>query len=191
MRFFCRLIIDDDETLFGCWTLLRHRPYVIICLRSFRQEGLHGVRYDTRELETEKALDLIRVEREQWEFSDADPDWEAVADRINGLAETYDHCFAPAPHCEENGWDPNGLPPTDYGIVHHDVIGLIALDAFGPERVTLYETYTKHGGKTLGAEVPFEHEWVELKLRALAEYRSQSRLWPSHFVDSIREYYME
>ena len=179
---------NDDEVLFGSFTLLREHPHVVVCLRSQRQGAdTHLV----RERETAAAMEILGCRWGQWEIPDSDPDWDAMLVWIEKLSESYDHCYAPTPHVQENEWDETQPPPRGFGIVQHDAIGMMAEDAFDG-RVTFYETYTKHGGKTTtGNEVPFEPEWVELKLRALAEYRSQIVLWPHHFINCQREFYAD
>lgn len=179
---------NDDAELFAAFTCLREKPDVYVCLRSQRQ-GADS--YFTREHETRAAMEILGCGWTQWTYSDADPDWDEMMEQIKTLAANYDHCYAPTPHVSENEWDETEPPPRGFGIVQHDAIGLMAEDAFDG-RVTFYETYTKHGGKTTtGNEVAFEPGWVQLKLRALAEYRSQILLWPHHFVGSQREFYAD
>ena len=169
---------NDDETLFGAFTLLRERPRVIVLLRSYvQQERGTGVTYQEREAETSAALEVLGIEDwEQWPYPDAAPPWDEVRDRLASI--DADRIYAPA--VEQRGHQ------------HHNTIGQIA-QMLWPERVTPYTTYTSRGRTTKGQEVPWEHEWVLLKLQALACYRSQIVIpdtrTTSHFLTPQFEYY--
>jgi LmbE family N-acetylglucosaminyl deacetylase len=174
---------NDDETLFGAFTLLRERPHVVVCLRSIRQElrGT-GVTHAERERETENALRVLGVESwEQWTFPDDDPPWVEIGERFVQLASGARRVYAPA--YERRGHE------------HHNRIARLAGRAFPAETLTPYLTYTAGGRSHSRREVPYEPEWVHLKLRALACYRSQivvPETWTTlHFVGDQREYYAE
>jgi len=176
---------NDDETLFGAGLLMRHQPFVVVCLRSMVQEQRGtGIRFGQREAETDTALtELGQARWDQWELTDDLPVAQLsirLGKKIEGLTADFDHCFAPAVEA--------------WGHEHHNLIGELAVETFGSERVTRYLTYTRlHGRSTDGMEVPFEPWMVERKLRALACYRSQI-LEPScteHFVGGIREHVAE
>ncbi len=167
---------NDDETLFGAFTLLREKPHVIVCLRSMVQElrGC-GITYRQREAETEAALRTLRVPSwEQWEILDSEPDWELIGERLRRL--DAGHVFAPA--FEDGGHD------------HHNTIAELAARVFHG-RLTAYLTYTHEKRSTNGQLVPFESEWIELKLMALLCYRSQilERSTRDHFLYPQYEYY--
>lgn len=180
---------NDDAVLFATWTCLREQPHVITCLRSHRQ----GDNFARRELESHVALqETLGCSWGQWEFRDDAPDWPAIRSAIGQLAETFDHCYAPFPRWVQNGHDPAELTPPGHGILQHDRIGQMALDAFGPERYTGYLTYLRWGGKDNGGTaVPFEPEWPLRKLQALACYRSQLERPEivSHFLGDLNEFY--
>jgi len=178
---------NDDEILFGSFTLLRHQPHVVICFRSFRMADPHypggqPVDYETRERETQAAMDLLGCDWTQLVFRDDQEGQSYALKRWFELNKEWsfdgdpDVVFAPA---YEEG-----------GQFQHNEVALAAQDAFG-ERVVQYLTYTAEGRSSGGREVEFEPEWVELKLRALACYRSQilhpvTRHW---FFDApVREY---
>lgn len=171
---------NDDETLFGAFTLLRERPRVVTVLRSFVQEERGtGVTYQEREAENAAALEVLGIgEWEQWPYPDSDPPWDEVRERFASLQP--DRIYAPA---VERG-----------GHLHHNAIGELA-KAVWPGKVTPYTTYTAWGRTRRGTEVPWKHEWVLLKLRALSCYRSQI-LVPGtrtthHFLGPQAEYYAE
>ena len=132
---------NDDETLFGAFTLLRERPRVVTVLRSYIQEQRGtGVTYREREAETEAALDVLGIaDWEQWQYPDSDPPWHAVRERLGSLE--AERIYAPA---VERG-----------GHRHHNAIGRLA-DSLWPGRVTFYTTYKRwgRGRTTRGNPVP-------------------------------------
>jgi LmbE family N-acetylglucosaminyl deacetylase len=169
---------NDDAELFACWALLEHAPHVIVCLKSDRmgQVDYPGpvVTAETREAETDAAMRLLGCTWAQWPFLDSAPQWSLVAGAIGLLADRYDHCIAPA--VEEGGHE------------QHNVIGRMALESFGPERVTQYLTYTRlHGRSTDGREVPVD---VARKRCALDCYESQRThpMTAAHFKTDLREF---
>lgn len=149
---------NDDETLFGAYSILRHRPQVIVVLRSFVEATWDppGPTYEVRELETFAACEILGVSVAQWEFRDDAPDWPVVEQSLRSLRDT--HAFAP--------W------PEPGGHAHHNEIAAIARRVF--PKVTWYTTYTHARGRTLGERVEPEPGWPEIKRRALACYPSQA-----------------
>lgn len=175
---------NDDETLFGSFTLLRHQPLVVVCLRSFRMAdpnypGNMPVEYKTREFETQMAMKALDCQWLQWEFSDAAPDWNLLHMKLEQLRDgriEWTTVHAPA-------WEAGGNE-------QHNAIAELALDVFGVDYIRSYLTYTASGKSRWGTEVEFEPEWIPLKHHALACYKSQA-MHPEtspHFLDDIREY---
>ena len=164
---------NDDETLFCSWTILREKPLVVIVTDSARQAS-KGITAEQRRAETKAAMDILGVEVRFLGIPDNKlelaPLWAAV------LPEA-EHIWIPA---YEEG-----------GNVDHNVIATSQfLQNLAPH--THYMTYTNRG-KSVGVPVPYEREWVALKLKAMACYRSQI-LEPScseHFIRDLREYYAE
>lgn len=150
----------DDETLFGAFTLLREKPLVVSVLSC----GAH------RTLEFAAAMKTLGIDDiSVWgAYQEAAPDWSAIRDRIRALR--ADHIYAPAA-------DPDGN-------VHHNELARAAVGA--APRVTHYLTYTSAGKQTSRCSVPYEREWIGLKLRALACYESQYSN-PSHAPHFIRD----
>ena len=150
---------NDDDVLWGTYTLLRYKPLVIVCLRSYIEASWPGGPvYQTREAETAKALEILGCEYVQWEIPDSAPDWDEVRRRLYAL-EDVERVWAPLP--EENGH------------LHHNALAAAALQVFPQAR--LYATYTYGGGKsTIGEVVEPEPGWEELKRRAMACYVSQA-----------------
>lgn len=169
---------NDDETLFGSFTLLRHKPLVVVCLRSQVQfDRGYGITSAEREWETGRAMRVLGCRWVQLPVIDREPT-RHVADLIEELRrvappETTDRVFAPA---MEIG-----------GHAHHNLICEIADSIY--ENVEHYMTYTSEG-KSVGRPVPFETDWVYLKTRALSAYRSQSSLadCAEHFLREQHEY---
>lgn len=178
---------NDDETLFASFLAIQHRADIVTCLRSQVQYVRYSIRASDRERETIEAVETLGLRRPiQWPFLDDSPDWQAIEQEMRALdvpsvfAVPYDRVFAPA--LEDDGHE------------HHNRIGALALEVFGPDRVTHYLTYTRSGGRSRnGVEVVPEPDWIERKHRALACYRSQIAE-PScreHFLRDIREYVVE
>lgn len=172
---------NDDSALFGSFTLLREKPLVVTVLRSDLQERRgRGITAAMREQEDRAAFDVLGIDaHQQWPYIDSDPDWYRIEGGFKGMGEP-EHVYAPCPY-DEGGHE------------HHDRIGRLALEVFGPERVTLYHTYRNgRGRETSSDRVPIlDPDWVRLKLCALTCYESQIRE-PStghHFAESLYEWY--
>lgn len=173
---------NDDETLFGAYLLLEHQPHVIVCLRSVRMAdpnypGEMPIYAETRESETDCAMNVLGCEWTQWPIADDYPSgWEAdLWDRMERLE--ADHFFAPAP---ELG-----------GHQQHTAIGQMATEIFGEDRVTHYLTYTAEGRSTSQNVIEAPAAWLVLKLEAMACYQSQAahpitRKW--FHTDDVTEY---
>jgi LmbE family N-acetylglucosaminyl deacetylase len=176
---------DDDLVLFSCFNLIHHQDdaMVITCLRSDVQNSPAypggPITWETRERETMCALGELGIGwYGHWEYLDSDPDWREIAIAISECQLQFNPSIVFAPAIEESGHE------------QHNEIGRIALGVFGL-RVQPYLTYTRLGGRSKGAEVEYEPEWVALKYRALACYESQicCPATRAHFIDDcIREY---
>ena len=159
----------DDESLFCAFTILRERPHVLVLFGES----------DQRAMESQRAMEILGAS----DFvarAETIPNEPAVAATLYSWNRTgiYDRVYAPA--IEENGHP------------HHNFVGRIADEVFG-DKVIHYMTYTR-AGKSTGTPVPFEPEWPALKLRALAEYKSQLRQanQVEHFIGrSLYEYYQQ
>lgn len=155
----------DDETLFAAFTVIRHRPRVVVCFPSSGDYGDTAVRLE----ETRAAMAILGGGPvEQW------GEYPRAARTI--LAETA----ATAARLEANMRDlDRELRPTRVfaPAVHtshpdHVAVSLAAGLVFGP-RVVYFHTYNGDGKVRHGDPVPFEPGWVELKRRALACYQTQ------------------
>lgn len=172
---------NDDETLFGAFTLLRHKPLVIVCLKSYVQEDRGGPTAAEREGETNRAMWWLGVEEwRQWNHDDRQPDWKAVEQSMQELDAELDIGEVFAPACEVRGHD------------HHNEVGFLAQEVFG-DRLSTYLTYKRGSGKSRSSTpVSVDQSlWVILKLKAMACYESQIRLENTRpwFLDEpLREY---
>jgi LmbE family N-acetylglucosaminyl deacetylase len=171
---------NDDETLFGSYTILRHDPTVITCLRSQVQADRGGPSARIREVETGMALWWLgNPAWQQLLTLDTDPNIpDKLLDDFDHLDTVHEPERVWAPAYEENGHD------------QHNAVSFAAHGIFG-DRVQPYLTYQRGSMRTRGREVPFEPPWVWAKLRALTCYRSQimlenTRAW--FMDDSLREY---
>jgi LmbE family N-acetylglucosaminyl deacetylase len=171
---------NDDETLFGAFTIIREKPMVIVCLKSQVQEDRYGIKANVREMETTGALWWLgNPSWQQLLTLDTDP--QAPAKLLDDFA-SLDLIHAPervwAPAYEENGHE------------QHNVVSYAANGVFG-DRVQPYLTYKRGSMRSRGTEVPFEPKWAWQKLRALACYQSQVELentMPWFIDDTFREY---
>jgi len=180
----------DDEALFACFQILRHRPKVIICTRAvvqyergytFEREpgAAEPITSAQRDAETQAAMEVLGVEDwETWDIPDTRRGaMPPLCQRIADVAVDHYYCIAPA-------YEPGGHD-------QHNLVSRFAHLAFGPDRLIEYLTYTRSHGRSRGGQsVEFEPHWPALKHRALACYESQIQ-HPStrdHFMGGLWEY---
>lgn len=170
---------NDDEVLFGSFTLLEQAPFVVVCLRSQVQEDRYGILAAEREAETGAAMTMYELDWEQWPILDRNPSPAALLDRMEDLEARFAPEVVYAPAVEDGGHD------------QHSLVGTIAAGVFG-DRVVRYLTYRRgHGRSRSGREVVPSPSQIVMKHLALSVYRSQigepsCRPW---FLDEIREWY--
>ncbi len=176
---------NDDETLFGAFTIQREKPLVAVLFDSYVQAARgNPVTWRQRRQESREAVHLLSGKLPAFlELRDSEPSTpQEIASHIAiAFGEgNFDHVFAPS--IEPNGHE------------QHNAVGRAA-DILWPGRVTHYLTYTRDKGKsTSDHRVPVESgEWIRRKLRALACYESQidiERLGcREHFMRDLAEYY--
>lgn len=174
---------NDDETLFGAFTIMRERPVVCVVFDSYVQpaRGVPGCSVEMRREETFRAIQELNG-KGLWFIGLRDDQICTKEALVIELAERFP--------LAEQVWAPA------FAINGHDQHNLVAeaADVVFPGKVTHYQTYTSYGKSRNGAEVlPRSGEDIARKLRALACYRSQlamdARLgcWP-HFMNDLREY---
>lgn len=158
---------NDDEALFGTYTILRYKPKVFIVTRSEKQEARH-IRYTTRNTETDNALKILGAEYELLDI----PETQLTVDLLKNRIKDFDYkvIFAPA---------------IQGGHLHHDIVGQALKELWG-DRVIHYATYTKENLTPTGnVELKPTQEEIDLKNKALDCYKSQFPWNESHF-DAVR-----
>lgn len=157
----------DDEALFGSFTVLRHRPRVIVCFPSERDYGTT----ELREAETREALGVLGgTFAEAWDGTDLVAKMRAADERYRPA-----RVWAPDAACSHP---------------QHQAVAAAAAKVFAG-RLTTYHTYRDGERVRSEREVEAHPEWVETKLRALLRYRSQVQ-HPRvgvFFLHDQREYY--
>jgi LmbE family N-acetylglucosaminyl deacetylase len=150
---------NDDETLFGAFTILRERPMVVVCLDSYVQvnRGSQNCNADARRLETIAAMKILNPDRPPVFLGFRDDSIYSL-ELEDALKQFGQPEMVYAPAIETGGHE------------QHNLIGALARRVF--KNGQHYMTYTK-AGKSTGRPVPYEPEWPLLKLRALACYQSQ------------------
>jgi LmbE family N-acetylglucosaminyl deacetylase len=169
---------QDDETLFASFLILRRQPEIIVCYRSVLQEA-NGISAEEREAEMQAALVHLGCDGfTQWPWGDDELHADEIEEDLWAtLDQEFEEVFAPARGSQGNE--------------QHNLIADLADKVYGRKNVTHYTTYRVGGERdTLGTEVEFEPDWIALKLRALACYRSQMRAGPARmWLDfGLREY---
>ncbi len=159
---------NDDEALFGAYTILREKPLVVIVTDSYIQKKRLGIKTGTRIAESEKAMEILGADIEFLHIPDdlAENDFTGlVRGKFNVIKESADMVYAPA---------------IQGGHWQHDVIGQVAKQVWG-SKVIFYSTYSKEklfvedGVKVIPSE-----EEMELKNKALDCYVSE------HSIDGER-----
>jgi LmbE family N-acetylglucosaminyl deacetylase len=167
---------NDDETLFGAFTLLRERPLVLIVYDSYVQfHRGDRITAQQRRKESSRAVEILGTEVAFCGLSDESVDAKecsAALTQFAGAEEVWVPAF-------EQG-----------GHRHHNLISKVA-DSIFP-RARHYMTYTS-AGKSRGNIVPVEPGWVLKKLKALACYETQIELGTTQkfFLMDQYEYYLE
>lgn len=167
---------NDDETLFGAFTLLRERPLVLIVFDGYLQAARGtGITAEQRRNESRAAMEILGCTVEFMGLRDDNPNVTPAL--IRAYVESLKPTEIYAPAREESG---------------HRQHNLAADAVSGMPNVRHYMTYTP-AGKSTGVPVPYEPEWPLLKLKALACYESQIKLWSTkdHFLRDQYEYTLE
>lgn len=152
---------NDDETLFGAFTLLRVKPLVIIVTDSYIQprRGDEGCTPAERRQETINAMSIAECPVAFLGIPD-----ESLTEEI--LRERLKH-FKP---------EMIYVPAIQGGNAQHDLVGKVAMELFG-SKCERYTTYTKTELYTKGNyEIKPKHNELELKKKMLDCYESQLNL---------------
>ena len=175
---------NDDETLFGAFTILRERPAVYVVFRGDPRSGDP----DKRVLETSLATRILgarrfvqgAIQQEPADVNSRTFSHDKVM-QIQAMFREIDEKERP-----DLVWAPAMKP---CGNAEHVVVGHQASVVFGP-RVVHYHTYYA-GQKVVQQDkpVPYEPPWIRLKHIALACYETQFEKAGRHFVEDLREWY--
>ena len=159
---------NDDETLFGAYTLMREKPTVFIVTDAHIQanRGEKGCDAITRWEESKKACEILGVPVVRVGI----PDFDLKAGNLKGwmintFGGNYEKVYAPAPQ--------GGNP-------HHEIISQVAKEVFG-DKVVYYATYApgqwfSPGTPDKDIEIIPTPEERALKERAILCYASQLAL---------------
>ena len=158
---------NDDESLFGAYTIMREKLLVIIVTDSNLQEGVTA---KERREETIRACKILGVPVEFLGLEDGSLREQDLIRELESLnTKHWEHVYAPA---IQSGHD------------DHDVVGRVASTLFSSTRY--YSTYTKDNYDPFGQYpiIPTQAE-INLKNDALACYESQLQ------IDGVRVNHFE
>ncbi len=159
---------QDDEALFGAYTLIRFKPVVYIATRSEIQRKRDGITNAQRTLESVNACQLAGCGVRFGECLDTEVTIEAIISELRHAAPEL--VFAPA---------------IQGGNKHHDIIGNACDWVFG-KKVIHYSTYTKDDLHPRGnIEIIPSIEEIRIKNAMLDCYTSQHKINAPHF-DAVR-----
>lgn len=173
---------NDDETLFGAFTIMRHKPQVVIVFDGYLQ-AMRGAPITAEQRREETRAALMEMGAPPPLFlghSDACLDVEQMTLKlqIEAIIANYGSgvIFAPAAEFE--------------GHHQHNIVANMASEVSG--NIVHYMTYTRTG-KSTGQRVPATSDMICRKLRALACYRSQIELANTreHFLRDLNEYHLQ
>lgn len=165
----CPLLLSphaDDETLFAAFTIIRHRPRVVICFPSSRDYG----DTETRLAESREAVAILGGGPvDQWDGTDLEAKMRDIDKRMR----------------PSKVWAPH----ADASHPEHVAVARAAAAVFG-DRLVRFHTYGSAGKARGGDPVAFEPGWLDIKRRALACYRTQLEHPRAHafFSDDLTEY---
>lgn len=163
---------NDDETLFGAFTLLRKKPLVVVVTDSWIQYNRgESIVADQRWEETVEAMKILGCPVLRLGIRDDVFDEWLLRSELKKFA-NFDNVYAPA---------------IQGGNNQHDSIGDVADQIFG-KKCKHYTTYTKTENYTKGNEeiVPTEEEF-ELKKKALNCYATQLNNTNKVYFDAVIE----
>lgn len=183
---------NDDETLFGAFTIMKEKPLVCVVFDSFVQveRGNAGAFAERRRNETRMALMELTVypktpmSPQFLGLRDDAPDYEQLRTRLKECRKAFEGDGIICPAWEQDGHE------------QHNGVARVCRDLWPAEQRTEYLTYTRTGGRsraivdqekmclTSGFEVIPSPDMIARKHRALACYKSQME------VENCREWFM-
>lgn len=155
---------NDDEALFGAFTIMREKPIVFVLTDSHIQpnRGEVGCDAETRWAESKAAMEIlgaivVRVGVKDYEL------------QPGNLAAFFKGTYG-------GGIDKVYAPAMQSGNPHHDMVSLAAKEIWG-DKVVFYSTYAAGEFFTKGdIEIKPTDEEITKKIQALACYKSQLAL---------------
>lgn len=168
---------NDDEALFGSFTIYREKPLVVVVTDGTKHEQRGIVTAKERRAETEAAMKVLGAPVAFMGLSDAGLTYADVRKCLKRYRKA-ERVYAPAFY--------------DKGNPDHNTVSMAALDEFG-DRVTFYSTYRVDDLTPHGNVIVFPNkEEVEKKCEALGLYASQIKCNLPHFNAIIGhpEYYV-
>lgn len=150
---------DDDQILFGCFTLIRERPLTLIVTDSWVQFNRgENITSEMRTKETEEAMKILGLPFVRLNVRDDAFDVDILKYKLSQFI-GFDEVLSP--------------DPEQHGNLQHDLVGMIATEIWG-DKCKHYTTYTKVAPHTKGKiEIVPTIEEVELKNKALDCYKTQ------------------
>ena len=169
---------QDDESLFGAYTLMRERPFVLFCTYPVIQakKGLEATTIQRLE-ESHNAMEILGLNYDTiLSITDDGPTEEGLTTALEKYQSTYSDVYAPA---------------VEGFALQHDLVSRVA-DKLWPGHATHYMTYTSSDLHTKGSVVltPTREE-MDIKNKMLDCYKTQLRYNLPHFeaVRNLPEYY--
>lgn len=165
---------NDDETLFGAYTLMHEKPLVVICTDSVRQfkRGEKDITAKLRWEETQRAMKILGCDVMRLGIPDDELNGRDLMKELEKFG-NVEKVFAPAMQGGNND---------------HDIVSFAARALFG-DKVIQYTTYSREALHTTGkTEVsPKNHTEKIKKISALTCYQSQIHYPPTapHF-DAVK-----
>lgn len=156
---------NDDETLFGAYTIMREKPLVVVVTDSWIQyrRGT-GITAEQRRKESQEAMKILGIPIEFLGIKDNELTDKALTEKLKQYRPTK--VYAPLP---------NSKHP------HHNLVGKVARRLW-LNKIIFYSTYTKESLAPTGEmEVKPTQREIELKNRALDCYKSQIKINKRHF----------
>ena len=173
---------NDDEALFGAYTLMREKCLCVVVTDSWIQpnRGDKGCDAETRWEETKRAMAILGAPCIRLGIKDFELDYQFLGSFLMKSISGFDTVYCPA---------------IQEGNPQHDIVSRACQAVFG-DKCKLYSTYEKGIFFSKGdiEIVPTEEEY-ELKKLALLEYRSQLNLASTapHFeaaINAKNEYFL-
>lgn len=159
---------NDDEALFGAFTILREKPLVVVVTDGARHEKKGLVRMDVRRNESRQGCAVLGADVMFLGIPDDELTLDRCEDAFIKLKYQVEAVYAPT-------WYGHGNPD-------HNIVGQAAKRVWGG-KVIGYSTYTAQCVKVDGMNeiIPTESE-LQKKRRALECYASQIKLNGQYFA---------